>query len=148
MAKVNLSQASKLVGKNRTTIWRHIKAGKLSCEKDRGGNPVIDTSELLRVYGEIIENATPKKDKMQHQATPSYDELIKVIDQLRAEQVEMKEQLKSLTNRLEHKPIEAVTSAPITEPVKGRPEDDPEWPKEVKTTADITLRKRIRDKYR
>ena len=28
------------------------------------------------------------------------------------------------------------------------PEDDPEWPKEVKTVSDIEQRKNIRDKYR
>lgn len=147
MAKVNLSQASKLAGKNRTTIWRHIKAGKLSSERDYEGNPLIDTSELIRVYGKIKTTATPEQQGMQHQATLSYNELVKTIESLRSEQSEMKEQINILVNRLEHKPLETVTNH-VTDPIKGRPEDDPEWPKEVKTAGDITLRKNIRDKYR
>ena len=147
MAKVNLSQASKLAGRNRTTIWRHIKAGKLSSERDYEGNPLIDTSELIRVYGKIKTTATPEPQEMQHQATSSYDELIKTIESLRSEQSEMKEQINILVNRLEHKPLETVINH-VTEPIKGHPEDDPKWPKEVKTVADIEQRKNIRDKYR
>lgn len=46
---VNIQQATKLTGKSRATITRHIKSGKLS-KTDDG----IETSELMRVYGALI----------------------------------------------------------------------------------------------
>jgi len=51
MAKHNVSEAARLVGKARTTLHRHIKNGKLSTEQDADGNVIIDTAELVRVYG-------------------------------------------------------------------------------------------------
>jgi len=49
MAKISISEASRLTGKNRSTLHRHIKIGKLSKMMD-GDVPVVDTSELARVY--------------------------------------------------------------------------------------------------
>lgn len=49
MAKISISEASRLTGKNRSTLHRHIKSGKLSKIMD-GDTPVLDTSELVRVY--------------------------------------------------------------------------------------------------
>jgi len=141
MAKVNLSQAAKLTGKNRTTIWRHINSGKLSAERDRDGLPFVDTSELIRVYGELELIATSSPEKKSHQATPDYDELIKVVELLRKEQLEMKNQITELTNRLSYMP--EITNKKII----AKPEDDPSWPREVKTMADITLRNEIKKKY-
>ncbi|MDR8526212.1 hypothetical protein OS133_21650, partial [Shewanella fidelis] len=104
MAKVNLSKAAQLTGKNRTTIWRHIKSGKLSSERDSLDMPIVDTSELIRVYGSISLDATPTPDKKQHEATPSYLELVEIIKSLKEEQKEMKHQLTVLTNRLSYNP--------------------------------------------
>lgn len=50
MAKISISEAARLTGKNRSTLHRHIKAGKLSKHFDQDNNPVLDTSELSRVY--------------------------------------------------------------------------------------------------
>lgn len=137
MAKLNLSQAAKTTGKNRTTIWRHIKSGKLSAQNGTDGLPYVDTSELLRVYGELKTDATPATPELQHYATPLYQDLIDTIEMLRKEQAEMREQLANLTNRL--------TYTPPVSPKK--PEDDPRWPQEVKTTADLALRNEIRREY-
>ncbi len=59
MAKLNISQAAKAIGKDRRTLQRHIKQGKLSCEIDSSGHKLIDISELQRVYGEIKEPTAP-----------------------------------------------------------------------------------------
>ncbi|MEZ9594466.1 hypothetical protein AB4298_07470 [Shewanella sp. 10N.261.52.F9] len=136
MAKLNLSQAARITGKNRTTIWRHIKSGKLSCQKDRDGMPTVDTSELIRVYGTLRLEATPNEDKKQHQATPSYDDLVEVIKALRDEQKLMRDELNKLTHRLT-----------FSEPKEDIPENDPDWPETIKTIEDITLRTQIRAKY-
>ena len=52
MAFVSVSEAAILVGKSNPTIYRHIKAGKLS----RNSEGTIDTTELLRVYGNFVTN--------------------------------------------------------------------------------------------
>ena len=50
MAKISISEAARLTGKNRTTLHRHIKSGKLSKFLDNDNAPLLDTSELMRVY--------------------------------------------------------------------------------------------------
>jgi predicted site-specific integrase-resolvase len=56
MAKLNISQAAKAAGIARGTLYNHIHQGKISYELDQKGDKVIDTSELLRVYGELKTN--------------------------------------------------------------------------------------------
>ncbi|MGI2103429.1 hypothetical protein ACRN9O_21935 [Shewanella oncorhynchi] len=145
MAKLNLSQAAKVVGKNRVTLWRHINAGKLSAERDRDGNPLVDTSELLRVYGVLKQDATHESEKKQHNETPSYEELLQLVKEMRKEQSEMKSLILDLSNRLEYKPENPTFQHDYV--TKSKPESDPEWPKEVKTLADIMLRNEIKAKY-
>lgn len=64
--KHSISEAAKLTGKNRTTIYRHMKKSVISFEKGPTGNPVIETSELERVYGSLHCNVV-----MQQTDTPS-----------------------------------------------------------------------------
>ena len=49
MTEISITEAMKLTGKSRPTLYRHIKTGKLSKTYNGG----IDTSELRRVYGEF-----------------------------------------------------------------------------------------------
>jgi hypothetical protein len=50
--QVTINQAMALTGKSRSTIDRYIKLGKLS-KTDKG----IDTSELMRVFGELKQGS-------------------------------------------------------------------------------------------
>ena len=52
--KYTVSEAAKIVGATRQTIYRHIDSKPLSIEKDENGNQLIDASELMRVYGNNI----------------------------------------------------------------------------------------------
>ena len=61
MAKVSVSEAARLAGVSRVTMQRHIKKGKVSKTEGEDGNPVVDTSELLRVYGELKTVDAPMK---------------------------------------------------------------------------------------
>ncbi|MEL4363694.1 hypothetical protein [Shewanella algae] len=144
MAKLNLSQAAKAIGKSRVTLWRHINSGKLSAERDRDGNPLVDTSELIRVYGEIRQPATPRNTKKKQRETPKYDELLSLITELKKEQKEMKELLFNLQNRLEHKSPQSKSQAISP---KKTAEDDPSWPKTVETIQDLIKRKELREMY-
>lgn len=51
MAKVSISEAARLTGKSRTTLHRLIKAGDLSTCRGERNAKMLDTSELLRVFG-------------------------------------------------------------------------------------------------
>lgn len=53
MAKLNLSQAARAVGIHRNTLRRHIAEKSISVEYDENKHPLIDTNELIRVYGEL-----------------------------------------------------------------------------------------------
>lgn len=53
MALVSISEAAKLVRRNRTTLYRDIEKGRLSKTVSPEGDTRIDTSELLRVYGRL-----------------------------------------------------------------------------------------------
>lgn len=48
--KVGTEKAARIAGVSRWTIGRKIKAGKLSCSRDRRGHPLIDLAELARVF--------------------------------------------------------------------------------------------------
>ena len=62
MPKINISQAAKMTGKTRTTIYKKIKSGELSAELGNDGNRLIDTAELLRVFGDLVTPDTVSMD--------------------------------------------------------------------------------------
>ncbi|HBX6034125.1 TPA: DNA-binding protein [Klebsiella pneumoniae] len=51
MATVSISEAARLTGKSRTTLHRLIKAGELSTCRGERNAKMLETSELLRVFG-------------------------------------------------------------------------------------------------
>ncbi|MBN3859952.1 hypothetical protein GKC56_05465 [Neisseriaceae bacterium PsAf] len=53
MAYVSIQEAGSLTGKSIKTLYRHIDNGKLTATLDENGIKVVDTSELIRVYGEL-----------------------------------------------------------------------------------------------
>ena len=62
MTKYSISDAHRITGKSRTTITKHIAAGKLSCEEDEQGNNLIDASELMRVYNDECDFSRARGD--------------------------------------------------------------------------------------
>ena len=73
MALVSISEAARLAGKSRKTIHTYVTLGKVTKVTDAQGRPKIDTSELIRVFGEI--SVTGEKQKSQcnvtQEVTPS-----------------------------------------------------------------------------
>jgi len=49
--KVTITKAHELTGKSRTTIYKHIKSGRLSASGTKEDGYEIDVAELDRVYG-------------------------------------------------------------------------------------------------
>lgn len=68
MAKVTVTEAARLAGIARQHLYRaYINTGKLSIDKDFNGRPVVDTSELLRVFGEL--KVSHEDDEKRHLKT-------------------------------------------------------------------------------
>ena len=78
MAKVTISEAARLVGVARQNLYKnYINEGKISIERDHLDKPKIDTSELIRVFGEI--RMTPENTEKNQSVTyekDSYDNVI------------------------------------------------------------------------
>lgn len=54
MAKVSISEAARLAGKSRSNLYaKYIKNGALTVEIDRENRKVIDTADLIRVFGSL-----------------------------------------------------------------------------------------------
>lgn len=108
---VTITQASKLVGKARKTIYAHAKAGKVSLSKFTDGRTAIDTSELHRFYGEFKKGVTLTQDKKAGNVTDG-NVAMELLNELKNENALMREEMKklreeisNLTNRLEYKPL-------------------------------------------
>ena len=59
MAQVTISEAARTVGIARSTIYDHLRRGKLSATRNSAGERRIDTSELSRVYGTVGPTTQP-----------------------------------------------------------------------------------------
>jgi hypothetical protein len=71
MTQLSISAAARASGRNKVTLYRHIKQGILSATHDDvAGHITIDTSELLRVYGELASSNTSNV-ALQQNVTPS-----------------------------------------------------------------------------
>lgn len=54
MANVSISKAAKLAGVSRTALYKsYINKGLVSVSRDEAGKKCIDTSEILRVFGQL-----------------------------------------------------------------------------------------------
>lgn len=53
MALIGIAEAAKLVGRDRKSLYRAIKEGRLSATQSASGARQVDTSELIRVYGDL-----------------------------------------------------------------------------------------------
>ena len=94
MAGHSVTEAAKLAGVTRRTIYRHIKAGKLSASVTGSDNTIIETSELLRVYGVLSQPEPEQVSTGSHENQPEY------VTLLLAEMSQLREQISSLTSKV------------------------------------------------
>ena len=100
MAKVSISEAARLVGLSRQQLYRkYIDGGLLSVEKVGSKPPVIDTSELMRVFGSLAGDTgdTSKGDTTLQQVIPESDSQNKALE---AEVKALRELLSDKENQL------------------------------------------------
>ena len=95
MASHSVTEAAKLAGVTRRTIYRHIKAGKLSASVTGGDNTVIETSELLRVYGVLSQPEPEVVSTGSHEKQPEY------VTLLLAEMSQLQAQISALTSKVD-----------------------------------------------
>ncbi len=87
VARVGVEEAAELAGCSKSTLLRHIRAGKLPASKGQGNSWQIDTGELSRVYAESSARAKTAR------ATPPDDreEIRRLRDRVRELDAEMAE---------------------------------------------------------
>lgn len=82
--KFSLSEAAKATGKNKTTIQRAIKSGKISAIKGDGGSYEIDPSELHRVFPLTVAQRDAQhmqsNDPQQAKFTPENSQIDRVVE--------------------------------------------------------------------
>lgn len=98
MALLNISASARATGKDRNTIKRYLKDGRLSSSKDASGNVVIDTAELVRVFGALKSDGTTDAPASAPAESPENTSLHQLtietlVEQLKAAQQREKEAL-------------------------------------------------------
>lgn len=94
MALLSVSKAAGLVGLNRKTMYSHIKSGKVSASKDSKGTLLIDTSELIRVFGVLRQEQDSESNTNRQLESPDVNKvLLEKMEQ-------MARQIESLTERV------------------------------------------------
>ena len=84
--KYTLSEAAAATGKNKATIQRAIKSGKISAPKGESGSYEIDPSELHRVFPPVAQrvaqhdNATTRNSAQQAGLPPDFNALQRIAD--------------------------------------------------------------------
>lgn len=106
MAWVTLRQAMKLTGKARSSLYRDMAKGRVSYRSEVDGSRSIDTSELIRVYGELTHDETPSRDTRRQGGETEkavIQELVSEIKMLRDEVAGLRVEMQEM-RRIEHKP--------------------------------------------
>ena len=105
--KYTLSDAALATGKNKATIQRAIKSGKISALKGESGSYEIDPSELHRVFPPVAQrvahhvDATMRNDAQRVGNTPDYSVLQRIAN-LEKELAVMTERKSGLEEQKQH----------------------------------------------
>lgn len=60
MTQHSIAEGARLVGRDRRTLYKDIKRGRLTATLSATGDRQVETSELIRVYGEISVAHPPR----------------------------------------------------------------------------------------
>lgn len=120
MAVLPLSKAAKAAGTSRQTIYRYAKQGRLSTVQLHDGSLGVDTAELLRVFGTLLQPETVAEtvtsdsvrqgsDSLSHADTVALARLQAEVDGLRVAVGRLERQVEADQNR-EHKLLGIIES--------------------------------------
>ena len=143
---MNVSQASRATGKSRSTINRHLSKGLLSRDTDG----LIDTSELIRVYGPLqtTSEAPPARHTDTSKANAHVTALQLKIDHLNQQlsqkdeqldrEVELHDQAINRAVLAEQRLLEHMQGSPVTTTQVPAAPPEPPAP-ETKTRRPLTI---------
>mgnify|MGYP003683277531 CR=1 FL=1 len=122
--QLTIPKAAKLYGKHRSTIHRHIEAGRLSCGFRGDGTRVLEMAELIRCYGEPEH----LPDDVQPPATPQQEGLqqamLQALHAMHSELVALRQEVAEL-RQLPPPATQPATSPPETTPTTPPKDEDP-----------------------
>jgi excisionase family DNA binding protein len=98
MSTLRLSEAAEQVGVSKSTLFRAIRAGRLSATRTHDGLFLIDAAELFRVYpakGQPVAETRIEERAVVHHAT--VDQLV----EMRVRNAELEAQTKALREMLD-----------------------------------------------
>lgn len=99
--KYTLSQAAAATGKNKATIQRAIKSGKISAGKNASGAYEIDPSELHRVFPALTQRVAQHDINKATQRSDMHSENMQLqLDLLEAERERERDQLQATIDDL------------------------------------------------
>lgn len=117
MAWVSVRQAMELTGKGRSSLYRDMSKGRVSYRSEVDGGRLLDTSELIRVYGALRQAASPKWDGERppnETRNEAMELLVSEIKLLREEVAGLRMEIQA--NRLlEHKAAELPAESDVAE---------------------------------
>ena len=97
MSRITVAKAVQLGYASQATIYRDMRTGKLSYERNGKNRRLIDVSELTRVYGEPqtpkTESDTQREIDNSQTASERDNDKDKIITVLEAQATELKEQV-------------------------------------------------------
>ena len=136
-----IAEAVQLTGKSRRTLYYYMDSGRITYSIGSDSRRHIETSELIRVFGEIRNNCT-----LLHTDTPAPDctpeqliaQLVSEVQQLREDNRQQAEQMNLMAERqakelaaireqleerplLEHQPKKVIERDPPPEPKPDKP---------------------------
>lgn len=111
MAWHTVAQAQNLTTKSRRTLYRDMASGLVSYRVNDKGHREIETSELIRCYGELAPHGTAKRHSVAHSdGTQKNDVLLDEIRMLRQEVAELKATMLRLELKQDTSPAEPAKS--------------------------------------
>ena len=90
MARVSISEAAKLAGISRNSLYKtYISKGRITVSGDKSGKKYIETSELLRVFHELQDDSQGDKGGIQQDDNVLHpDTALLIENKLLAQQLE------------------------------------------------------------
>lgn len=99
--KYTLSQAATATGKNKATIQRAIKSGKISAPKNSSGSYEIDPSELHRIFPATAQRVAQQNISNDPQHADKRDETLHLkLEILETERERERDQMQSTIDDL------------------------------------------------
>lgn len=104
---VNITEASKLAGIGRETLYKnYINKGKISTLRDERNRPMIDTVEILRVFGRLKGvgitpngNLSTPHNPTPENTPPTHPDTTAELAYLKAENAQLRERLEEAKGR-------------------------------------------------